>query len=70
VLLEVQHQCDKCNRPAVVRMPSSGSLALVIWCCTVCGHRNATGWNFRRMQGADAEVGFFEPKERKRGRRR
>ena len=68
-MLEVQHQCEHCEHPAVVRMPRSSTLALVVWRCTRCGHSNATGWNFRTMQGADAEVGFFGEAKR-RGKRR
>jgi ribosomal protein L37AE/L43A len=69
-MLEVQHQCEKCDYPAVVRLPRSGALSLVVWRCTQCGHGNVTGWNFRTMEGAGAEVGFFGEQKKRRGRRR
>jgi ribosomal protein L37AE/L43A len=67
-MLEVEHECENCGYPAVVRVQVARPLAVVVWHCVECGRENATAWNWRTMEGADAEVGSFSEKK-KRSRR-
>ena len=57
--MRVEDQCFNCGRPALVGLPPSERLALVIWFCTVCEECNATAWDYARDEPALAEVGDF-----------